>query len=60
MHSARPNQSQMRGRFSAVECFAPSETSKAPAQARAIFEATRYPGAGIRGIGSSLARAVRR
>lgn len=27
------------------------------AQARAVYEATRYPGAGIRGIGSSLARA---
>jgi 4-hydroxy-2-oxoheptanedioate aldolase len=27
------------------------------AQAQAIYEATRYPGAGIRGIGSSLARA---
>ena len=27
------------------------------AQAQAIYEATRYPGAGVRGIGSSLARA---
>jgi 4-hydroxy-2-oxoheptanedioate aldolase len=27
------------------------------AQAQAVYEATRYPGAGVRGIGSSLARA---
>ena len=37
MHRVRPNQSQIRGRVSAVVCCVPSETSKAPAQARAIL-----------------------
>jgi hypothetical protein len=51
MQSARPNQSQMRGRVSAVVCRVPRETSKAPAQARAIFG-----NVGARGVPGELPR----